>query len=86
MNEDHFLLSGVREPTKLDAYFNSSLVDAAYATTFADGRIMVEVEAQTDLRNPADLAWITSIIADALKTNAETSATIEVIYGPQPAR
>jgi hypothetical protein len=85
MNEDYFLLSGVKEPEKLDAYFASSLVDVAYATPLADSKIMIELEAGTDLRKPADLAWIMEIITEALKANAETSATIETIYRSPPA-
>ena len=84
-NEDHLLLSGIKDPGKLDSYFVSSLVDVAYATPLADGKIMVTVEADTDLRNPEDLEWMLRIIADTLKINGETSASIEVIYSP-PSR
>ena len=82
MNEDHFLLSGIKEPEKLEACFASEFVDVAYATPLADGKVRIEVEASTNLRNPDDLAWILRMFADALKINGETSTSIEVIYAP----
>jgi len=83
MNEDYILLTGIKNPEKLDAYFASSLVDIAYAEDISAGKMKIFVESTTDLRKEDDVNSIIDLVVDALRKNGEDEYTTEVILAPK---
>lgn len=71
MNPDYILLTGIKNPKRLEAYFASNLVDVAYAEPLSADRVKVLVERDTDLRRQEDADWILELVVDALSKNAE---------------
>lgn len=79
MNPDYILLSGIKNPKRLEAYFASHLVDVAYAESVSPGAVKVLVESDTDLRKEEDVSWILELVVDALRKNEEDAFHTEVV-------
>ena len=79
MKLDYILLTGIKDPKRLEDYFASSLVDVAYAEPISADKVKILVESDTDLRNEDDRNWILDMITDALRKNGEDDFTTEFI-------
>jgi hypothetical protein len=79
MNPDYILLTGVKNPKRLEDYFASNLVDVAYAEALSSGRVKILVEPDTDLRNEEDVSWILELVVDALRKNEEDGVSTEIV-------
>jgi len=74
---------GIKDPTAVEAYFCSSLVDVACIADFSADSANVLLE-DVDARNPRDREWVANVLAVALSECGEAQATIEFIVAPQP--
>jgi hypothetical protein len=79
MNPDYILLSGIKDPKRLEAYFASHLVDVAYLEPISGGDVKILVESDTDLRKEEDTNWILELVVDALRKNEEDEFTTQVV-------
>ncbi len=74
---------GLKNPSAVEAYFSSSLVDVAYVADLAEDSANVLLE-NIDIRDPKDREWITDILATALAECEEPEARIEFLIAPHP--
>jgi hypothetical protein len=81
MNSDYILVSGLKDPQRLEAYFASNLVDIAYAEPISGSSMKVLVEPDTDLRTQNNVDWILGLVIDALRSNEETAFVAEIVRG-----
>jgi hypothetical protein len=79
MNPDYILLTGIKNPRRLERYFASHLVDVAYAEPLSTDKVKILVEHDTDLRKEEDVNWILELVVDALRKNEEDEFSTEVV-------
>ncbi len=79
MNPDYILLTGVKNPKRLEEYFASNLVDVAYAEPLSADRVKILVERDTDLRKQEHADWVLGLVVDALTKNQEDGFSTEIV-------
>ncbi len=79
MNPDYILLTGVKDPKRVEGYFASNLVDVAYAEPLSSDKVKILVERDTDLRKEEDVSWILELVFDALRKNDEDEFSTEIV-------
>ena len=79
MNPDYILLTGIKDPKRLEDYFASNLIDVAYVESLSSRSVKILVEPDTNLRKEEDVNWILELVVDALKKNDEDKFSTEIV-------
>ncbi len=79
MNPNYILLTGIKDPLRLENHVDSTLVDIAYAEPLEGDQVKILVEDDTDLTNDEVVHWILELVIDALRKNGEDEFQTEIV-------